>query len=56
MGVTISSWITDSAGWQIMNRMQFATFSGGWRFSGGGDRHAVYDEGGGGVVEDRVDA
>ena len=23
-GVTISSWMTDSAGWQTMNRMQFA--------------------------------
>src|SRR5215207_787692 len=38
MGVTISSWITDSAGWQTMNRMQFATFSGGWRFSELGGR------------------
>jgi hypothetical protein len=36
MGVTINSWMTDSSGWQTMNRMQFATFSGGWRFSGGG--------------------
>ena len=36
MGVTINSWITDSAGWQTMKRMQLATFSGGWRFSGGG--------------------
>ena len=34
MGVTISSWMTDSSGWQTMNRMQAATFSGGWRFSG----------------------
>jgi hypothetical protein len=36
MGVTISSWMTDSSGWQTMNRMQAATFSGDWRFSGGG--------------------
>ena len=34
MGVMINSWITDSFGWHTMNRMHFATFSGGWRFSG----------------------
>jgi hypothetical protein len=28
MGVTINSWMTDSSGWQTMNRMQAATFSG----------------------------
>ena len=34
--MTMSSWITESKGWETMNKMLLATVSGGCRFSGGG--------------------
>ena len=37
----MSSWITESKGWETMNKMLLATVSGGCRFSGGGGGDVV---------------